>query len=136
MTVDHSMFLPPSSDCFVLDIEVGRILRKGAAVRARGYQPSPTHKSDSEPTHPMPTYLGCFLGCSSGYKAGVMPMGLLASATEATFENAMSLNIKGPLFLLQKAAPHIPLTGGGRATFIQRDSTRRQVPVNRCLGCC
>jgi 3-oxoacyl-[acyl-carrier protein] reductase len=47
-----------------------------------------------------------------------MPMGTLESADEATFDKVMNLNVKGPLFLVQKAVPHMPLTGGGRVIFL------------------
>ncbi|KAK0656979.1 hypothetical protein B0T16DRAFT_366751 [Cercophora newfieldiana] len=50
--------------------------------------------------------------------AGTMPMATLDSATEPTFDKVMSLNVKGPLFLVQKSVPHMPTTGGGRVIFI------------------
>lgn len=39
--------------------------------------------------------------------AGVMPMKDLESTTEADFDTTFSLNVKGPYFLTQKAAPHM-----------------------------
>ncbi|MCJ1474806.1 hypothetical protein MMC13_003466 [Lambiella insularis] len=40
--------------------------------------------------------------------AGVMPMMDLASTDVETFDRTMAVNVKGPYFLAQKAAPHMP----------------------------
>ncbi|MCJ1395015.1 hypothetical protein MMC18_007896 [Xylographa bjoerkii] len=40
--------------------------------------------------------------------AGVLPMMDLASTDEKTFDRTMAVNVKGPYFLAQKAAPHMP----------------------------
>ncbi|KAI0799173.1 short-chain dehydrogenase/reductase SDR [Xylaria sp. FL0064] len=48
--------------------------------------------------------------------AGTMPLLDLSHVTEAAFEKAYDLNVKGPLFLAQAAAPHMP--AGGRLIFV------------------
>ncbi|KAK4129104.1 NAD(P)-binding protein [Parathielavia appendiculata] len=48
--------------------------------------------------------------------AGVMGMHDLAHTTEADFDRHFNLNVKGPLFLVQKAVPHMP--PGGRVIFV------------------
>jgi 3-oxoacyl-[acyl-carrier protein] reductase len=45
-----------------------------------------------------------------------MGMHTLATTTESSFDAHMALNVKGPLFLVQKAAPHI--RAGGRVIFV------------------
>ena len=40
--------------------------------------------------------------------AGVAPNLDLGSTTEEAFDNAYRINVKGPYFLVQKAAPHMP----------------------------
>jgi 3-oxoacyl-[acyl-carrier protein] reductase len=40
----------------------------------------------------------------------------LAHVTEANFDQHFNLNVKGPLFLVQKAVPHMP--PGGRVIFV------------------
>ncbi|MCJ1446585.1 MAG: hypothetical protein MMC23_007090 [Stictis urceolatum] len=40
--------------------------------------------------------------------AGIMPMRDLASTTEEDFDQIFAVNVKGPYFLAQKAAPHMP----------------------------
>jgi len=40
--------------------------------------------------------------------AGILPMKDLASTTELDFDQTFGLNVKGPYFLAQKAAPHMP----------------------------
>jgi 3-oxoacyl-[acyl-carrier protein] reductase len=47
--------------------------------------------------------------------AGIMPLQPLTAITEDLYEKTFSLNYKGPLFLAQKAIPHIP--DGGRIIF-------------------
>jgi 3-oxoacyl-[acyl-carrier protein] reductase len=42
----------------------------------------------------------------------------LAHTTEAAFDLHFNLNVKGPLFLVQRAVPHMPTTGGGRVIFV------------------
>jgi len=44
--------------------------------------------------------------------AGIMRLNELDKVTEEEFDRVMSVNVKGPLFLTQKAAPH--MTAGGR----------------------
>ncbi|CAJ2505229.1 Uu.00g126230.m01.CDS01 [Anthostomella pinea] len=39
--------------------------------------------------------------------AGIMPTGPLESLTEEAFDKTFNINVKGPLFLVQKAAPHM-----------------------------
>ncbi|KAL1843858.1 hypothetical protein VTJ49DRAFT_7209 [Mycothermus thermophilus] len=53
--------------------------------------------------------------------AGIMGMYDLAHTTEAAFDAHFALNVKGPLFLVQKAAPHIP--PGGRVVFVSTGLT-------------
>ncbi|KAK4098559.1 NAD(P)-binding protein [Parathielavia hyrcaniae] len=48
--------------------------------------------------------------------AGVMSMHDLAHTTEADFDRLFHLNVKGPLFLVQKAVPH--MRPGGRVVFV------------------
>ena len=48
--------------------------------------------------------------------AGVMGMKALAQATEADFDSHFNLNVKGPMFLVQKAVPH--MGPGGRVIFV------------------
>ncbi|KEF52295.1 3-oxoacyl-[acyl-carrier protein] reductase [Exophiala aquamarina CBS 119918] len=43
--------------------------------------------------------------------AGILPMRDIESTTEADFDRAFGLNVKGPYFLVQKALPHIPRGG-------------------------
>ncbi|PMD38511.1 NAD(P)-binding protein [Hyaloscypha variabilis F] len=40
--------------------------------------------------------------------AGIMHLNELEKVTEEEFDNIFNLNVKGPLFLAQKAAPHMP----------------------------
>ncbi|EOD50904.1 Short-chain dehydrogenase/reductase SDR [Neofusicoccum parvum] len=40
--------------------------------------------------------------------AAMLPMSDLAGTSEEQFDKAMQLNVKGPYFLCQKAAPHMP----------------------------
>lgn len=44
-----------------------------------------------------------------------MPLNELSSISEAEFDSVFALNVKGPLFLAQKAAPHLP--AGGRVVL-------------------
>ena len=39
--------------------------------------------------------------------AGILPMNNLENTTEALFDKCFALNVKGPYFLVQKAAPHM-----------------------------
>ena len=48
--------------------------------------------------------------------AGVLPMKDLDSTTETDFDAAFALNVKGPYFLAQEAARHMP--AGGRIIFV------------------
>ena len=58
-----------------------------------------------------------------------MPMAPLAAVTPELFDKVMNLNVKGPLFLVQKAAPHMPTTGGGRVIFLSTGvNTSSNVP--------
>lgn len=57
--------------------------------------------------------------------AGIMDMRTLAQATEADYDRHFNLNVKGALFLVQKAVPHMPSSsssggggGGGRVIFM------------------
>jgi len=52
--------------------------------------------------------------------AGTMSTGTIDSpaTTEPAFDHVFNLNVKGPLFLVQKSLPHMPLTGGSRVIFI------------------
>ncbi|KAL3462244.1 hypothetical protein BJX64DRAFT_277317 [Aspergillus heterothallicus] len=53
--------------------------------------------------------------------AGILPMRDLEHTTEQDFDNTYNLMVKGPYFLAQKAAPHIPQ--GGRIIFISTGVT-------------
>lgn len=44
--------------------------------------------------------------------AGIMPLNELEKLSEEEFDRVLSVNVKGPLFLTQKAIPH--MTSGGR----------------------
>jgi 3-oxoacyl-[acyl-carrier protein] reductase len=48
--------------------------------------------------------------------AGILPMKDIESTTEADFDRAFGLNVKGPYFLVQKALPHI--SSGGSIILI------------------
>jgi 3-oxoacyl-[acyl-carrier protein] reductase len=48
--------------------------------------------------------------------AGILPMKDLESTTEADFDAAFNLNVKGPYFLIQKALPH--MSRGGSVVLI------------------
>lgn len=48
--------------------------------------------------------------------AGWLPMKGVADVTEADFDRAFALNVKGPMFLVQTALPH--MTAGGRIVMI------------------
>ncbi|KAK0730931.1 hypothetical protein B0H67DRAFT_478288 [Lasiosphaeris hirsuta] len=50
--------------------------------------------------------------------SGIMPMRDLAGSTEADFDQVFDLNVKGPLFLAQKAVPHMPTDGTGRVILV------------------
>ncbi|KAI1347508.1 short-chain dehydrogenase/reductase SDR [Xylaria sp. FL0043] len=56
--------------------------------------------------------------------AGTMPLLDLSHVTESAFEKAYSLNVKGPLFLAQAAAPHMPAGGGSRLIFVSTGIAR------------
>lgn len=56
--------------------------------------------------------------------AGTMPLQDLPSLTESTFDTAYALNVKGPLFLTQAAAPHMPTDGSGRVIFVSTGIAR------------
>jgi len=47
--------------------------------------------------------------------AGIMSFGNLESLTEDSFDKHFNTNVKGPLFLMQAAVPHMPK--GGRVVF-------------------
>lgn len=48
--------------------------------------------------------------------AGILPMKDLAATTEEDFDAAFAINVKGPYFLCQKAAPH--MLEGGRVILL------------------
>ncbi|KAK4234849.1 hypothetical protein C8A03DRAFT_18320 [Achaetomium macrosporum] len=50
--------------------------------------------------------------------AAVMDMRDLAHVTEADYDRHFNLNVKGALFLAQKAVLHMPSSGGGRVIFM------------------
>ncbi|KAF2998024.1 hypothetical protein E8E14_001003 [Neopestalotiopsis sp. 37M] len=54
--------------------------------------------------------------------AGIMPLQPLAALTEDIYTRVFDLNVKGPLFLAQKVAPH--MGQGGRIVFISTGITR------------
>ncbi|KAI0444375.1 short-chain dehydrogenase/reductase SDR [Xylaria telfairii] len=54
--------------------------------------------------------------------AGILPMYALEDVTEAAFDATFALNVKGPFFLTQAAAPHMP--SGGRVIFISSGVAR------------
>lgn len=54
--------------------------------------------------------------------AGTMPLLPLEQLTEETFDATYALNVKGPLFLAQAAAPHMP--AGGRIIFVSTGIAR------------
>lgn len=53
--------------------------------------------------------------------AGVLPNKDLAGTTEKDFDNTFGVNVKGPYFITQAAAPHIP--DGGRIIFFSTSLT-------------
>ncbi|KAJ5781836.1 uncharacterized protein N7518_010319 [Penicillium psychrosexuale] len=53
--------------------------------------------------------------------AGILPMKDLGNTTEADFDNAYNLMVKGPYFLAQKATKHMP--SGGRVILISTGIT-------------
>ncbi|KAI5781507.1 hypothetical protein EDC01DRAFT_784406 [Geopyxis carbonaria] len=55
--------------------------------------------------------------------AGWMPHADLASTTEADFDRCFALNVKGPYFLAQAAAPHMPTDGSARMVFFSTSLT-------------
>jgi len=42
----------------------------------------------------------------------------LGATTPADFDRTFAPNVRGPLFLVQKCALHMPTTGGGRVIFV------------------
>ncbi|KAI0203567.1 short-chain dehydrogenase/reductase SDR [Astrocystis sublimbata] len=54
--------------------------------------------------------------------AGIMPMAAFENVTEESFDSIFALNVKGPFFLAQAAAPHMP--SGGRVVFISTGVAR------------
>lgn len=48
--------------------------------------------------------------------AGILPMNNLETTTEAIFDRAFALNVKGPYFLVQKARPH--MSAGSRVILL------------------
>ncbi|KAI0548933.1 short-chain dehydrogenase/reductase SDR [Xylaria curta] len=54
--------------------------------------------------------------------AGIFPAFTFDNVTEAMFDSTFALNVKGPFFLTQAAAPHIP--AGGRVIFISSGVAR------------
>lgn len=45
-------------------------------------------------------------------------MAPLSQATPASFDAHFNLNVRGPLFLVQRCVPHMPAGGGGRVIFV------------------
>ncbi|KAI5839177.1 hypothetical protein DFP73DRAFT_575075 [Morchella snyderi] len=54
--------------------------------------------------------------------AGVLPNRDLAATTESEFDGTFAVNVKGPYFITQAAAPHIP-SGTGRVVFFSTSLT-------------
>ncbi|KAI0676367.1 NAD-P-binding protein [Trametes maxima] len=54
--------------------------------------------------------------------AGIMDNETLSEVTEGTYDRQFATNVKGPLFLVQAAAPHLP--PGGRVIFFSTSLTR------------
>jgi len=54
--------------------------------------------------------------------AGIMGSKVLAEVDEPFFDDHFTINVKGPLFLVQAAAPH--MTEGGRIIFLSTSITR------------
>jgi len=54
--------------------------------------------------------------------AGTMPLQDLEHVTEESFDAAFNLNMKGPMFLAQAAAPH--MRAGGRVVFVSTGIAR------------
>lgn len=50
--------------------------------------------------------------------AAILRMRTLPTTTESDFDTHFNLNVKGPLFLVQKAVPHMPAFGSGRIIFV------------------
>lgn len=55
--------------------------------------------------------------------AGWMPNLDFAAITEADFDKCYNLNVKGPLFIAQAAAKHLPEDGSGRIIFFSTSLT-------------
>jgi 3-oxoacyl-[acyl-carrier protein] reductase len=47
-----------------------------------------------------------------------MGMHTLSKTTEADFDRHFNLNVKGPLFLVQRAVPHMPANADARVIFV------------------
>ncbi|KAI1177277.1 short-chain dehydrogenase/reductase SDR [Nemania sp. FL0916] len=55
--------------------------------------------------------------------AGTMPLQEHSAVSEALFDTAFGLNVKGPFFLAQAALPHLP-PGSGRVIFVSTGIAR------------
>lgn len=66
--------------------------------------------------------------------AGVMYLNELDKITEAEYDNMLSLNVKGPLFLAQKAAPH--MSSGGRIILFSTTQCTASTVTGNYLAYC
>ncbi len=63
-----------------------------------------------------------------------MPMRDLASTTEEDYTRVFDLNVKGPLFLVQKSVPHMPTAGSSRVILLSTGlNTLSSVPPGYML---
>lgn len=67
--------------------------------------------------------------------AGTMLLNELENITEAEYETTFALNVKGPLFLAQKAVPHMR-SGGRIILFSTTQATASTVTPNYLTYCC
>jgi NAD(P)-dependent dehydrogenase (short-subunit alcohol dehydrogenase family) len=61
--------------------------------------------------------------------AGVLDIEPLADVSEATWDRALDVNLKGAFFCAQAAAPGLRASGRGRIVAIASDAGRRGVPL-------
>lgn len=66
--------------------------------------------------------------------AGVLPMNTLDNLTEEEFDQVMDINVKGPMFLVQKASTH--MQSGGRIMLFSSNLTKDSSVTPNYLAYC